>query len=250
VLFFVVIDGKKVCCCDRKGLILFYINRPHISNSCQSFEIWWYKWNAILFGSKYDDSIANDNAKNNNARNHLNSGASMGGCCTGIGIGAGVDAVQSTPAVNQNHASKNISNCKWILHFQIKSICPVSSVRKLWWISFIDFKVAKNSFLHQRLCKTICTMLVKLERCRMSIYDNSILQYVICVEKYLVGKNEKLPSLVNRTESIVKHFNKNTGISHQKLIPDISNDRSRKVLKKKRTFQNVPFSTRERVNLL
>jgi len=59
---------------------------------------------------KYDDSIANDNAKNNDARYHLNASPRMGRRRTGIGIGAGVDAVQSTPAVNQSHASKNISN--------------------------------------------------------------------------------------------------------------------------------------------
>ena len=60
---------------------------------------------------KYNDLTADDNAKNN-ARNRLNVSASMGRRRTGIGIGTGtgVNAVQSTPAMNQSHASKNISN--------------------------------------------------------------------------------------------------------------------------------------------
>jgi len=72
---------------------------------------------------KYDYSIGNDNAKKNDARNHLNASAIMGRRRTGIGIGAGVDAVQSTPTVNQSHASKNLSNL--IMGSSFKNLCTL-----------------------------------------------------------------------------------------------------------------------------
>ena len=53
----------------------------------------------------------------------MNASASMGRRRTGIGIGIGVDAVQSTPAVNQSHASKIIS--KLIMDSSFINLCTL-----------------------------------------------------------------------------------------------------------------------------